>query len=188
MTENLVEKMLKSKKIFDGSIIKLFFDQVILPNNKKATREKVWHPGAVAVVPLTPENEIILIRQFRYPVNDVLIEIPAGKLDKDEPPLECAKRELEEEIGAFGGRFIHLTSFYTTPGFSNEFLHLYMAVEFESRQNHLDEDEFLQIIKISLKESIKWVSEGKIRDAKSIIGILMTERYLKNGILNNKFL
>ncbi|MCL4385775.1 MAG: NUDIX hydrolase [Actinobacteria bacterium] len=189
MTENLTEKTLKSKKIFDGSVIKLFFDEVILPNHKIATREKVWHPGAVAVVPVTSDNEVILIKQFRYPVGEVLIEIPAGKLDKNEIPIECAKRELKEETGAFGGNFIHLTSFYTTPGFSSEFLHLYMAINFERKENNLDEDEFLQIIKIPLKDSFDWVFEGKIKDAKSIIGILMADKYLKDNhcSLSDKF-
>jgi len=189
MIENLEEKMVNTKKIFEGKIIKLFFDEVMLPNNKIATREKVWHPGAVAVVPVTTDNEIILIKQFRYPVEDVLIEIPAGKLDKDEVPMVCARRELSEEVGAVGGSLIHLTSFHTTPGFSNELLHLYMAINFERKENKPDEDEFLQIIKVPLKNSLDWVFEGKIKDAKSIIGILMANEYLKNNCngLNIRF-
>jgi ADP-ribose pyrophosphatase len=189
MTKDLEEKKISSEKIFEGKIIKLFFDKVLLPNKKKATREKVWHPGAVAVVPLTPNNEIILIRQYRYPVEEVLIEIPAGKLDKDEAPLDCAKRELQEEVGAVGGNIVHLSSFYTTPGFSNEFLYLYLAVNFEKKDNNPDEDEFLQILSIPVKECIDWVFEGKIKDAKSIIGILMANEYLNNNYydLSNKF-
>ncbi|MHB1346225.1 MAG: NUDIX domain-containing protein [Candidatus Humimicrobiaceae bacterium] len=179
--ENLEEKKISSRKIFEGKIIKLFFDKVMLPNKKVATREKVWHPGAVAVVPLTSGNEIILIRQYRYPVEEVLIEIPAGKLDKNEDPLDCAKRELQEEVGAVGGSFTHLTSFHTTPGFSNEFLHLYLATGFEKKENNPDEDEFLQILSIPIKECVDWVFEGKIKDAKSIIGILMANEYMKNN-------
>lgn len=186
MTQNLEEKTISSKKIFEGKIIKVFFDDVMLPNKKMATREKVWHPGAVAVVPLTMDNEIILIKQYRYPVEEVLIEIPAGKLDKDEIPMDCARRELQEEVGAIGGNLVHLTSFHTTPGFSNEFLHLYLATNFENKENNPDEDEFLQIIKVPLKDSMDWVFEGKIKDAKSIIGILMTCEYIKNNYYDLK--
>jgi ADP-ribose pyrophosphatase len=188
MTKDLEEKKISSEKVFEGKIIKLFFDKVMLPNNKMATREKVWHPGAVAVVPLTSENEIILIKQYRYPVEEVLIEIPAGKLDKDESPIDCAKRELQEEVGAVGGNLVHLSSFHTTPGFSNEFLHLYLAFNFEKKENNPDEDEFLQILSVPIKECIDWVFEGKIKDAKSIIGVLMANEYIKNNYhdLSNK--
>ena len=188
MIKDLEEKTVSSEKVFEGKIIKLFFDKVMLPNNKTATREKVWHPGAVAVVPLTSENEIILIKQYRYPVEEVLIEIPAGKLDKGESPIDCAKRELQEEVGAVGGNLVHLSSFHTTPGFSNEFLHLYLAVNFEKKENNPDEDEFLQILSVPIKECIDWVFEGKIKDAKSIIGVLMASEYIKNNYydLSNK--
>ncbi len=181
MIEDLEEKKVSTKKIFEGKVIKLFFDEVMLPNKKIATREKVWHPGAVAVVPVSTDNEIILIKQYRYPVEEILIEIPAGKLDKNEIPLDCARRELSEEVGAVGGNLIHMTSFHTTPGFSNEFLHLYLALNFERKENNPDEDEFLQIIKIPLKISLDWIFEGKIKDAKSIIGILMANEYIKNN-------
>lgn len=190
MIENLEEKTVSTKKIFDGKIIKLFYDKVMLPNNKIATREKVWHPGAVAIVPVTEENEVLLIKQFRYPVKEVLIEIPAGKLDNCETPMDCAKRELREEVGAIEGKLIHMSSFHTTPGFSSEFLHLYLAINFKRKQNNPDDDEFLQIIKIPLKVAVNWVFEGKIKDAKSIIGILMTNTYFKNNYndsdLNNE--
>jgi len=189
MIKDLEEKKISSEKVFEGKIIKLFFDKVMLPNKKLATREKVWHPGAVAVVPLTSSNEIILIKQYRYPVEEVLIEIPAGKLDKGEAPGDCAKRELQEEVGAVGGNLVHLTSFHTTPGFSNEFLHLYLAINFEKKENNPDEDEFLQILSIPVKDCIDWVFEGRIKDAKSIIGILMANEYIKNNScnLNTKF-
>lgn len=189
MIKDLEEKKISSEKVFEGKIIKLFFDKVMLPNKKLATREKVWHPGAVAVVPLTSNNEIILIKQYRYPVEEVLIEIPAGKLDKDEAPGDCAKRELQEEVGVVGGNLVHLTSFHTTPGFSNEFLHLYLAINFEKKENNPDEDEFLQILSIPIKDCIDWVFEGRIKDAKSIIGILMANEYIKNNScnLNTKF-
>ena len=147
-----IEKEISSKQIFEGKILKVFLDNVMLPNKKIASREKVLHPGAVGVVPVTEEKNIILIKQYRYPVKDILTEIPAGKLDKDEIPINCARRELKEEIGAFGGNFIHLSSFYTTPGFSNEFLHLYLAVNFKLMKNNPEEDEFLQAVEIPLDD------------------------------------
>jgi ADP-ribose pyrophosphatase len=181
--DSFVEKEISSKQIFEGKILKVFLDNVMLPNKKIASREKVLHPGAVGVVPVTEEKNIILIKQYRYPVKDILTEIPAGKLDKDEIPINCARRELKEEIGAFGGNFIHLSSFYTTPGFSNEFLHLYLAVNFKLMKNNPEEDEFLQAVEIPLDDGVKWVYEGKIRDAKSIIGILLANTYIKNNYL-----
>ncbi len=176
--EKLIEKKLNSRLVFNGKIIKVYFDEIFLPNNKKATREKVWHPGAVAIVPVNEKNEVILIRQYRYPVEEVLIEIPAGKLDKDELPENCAIRELHEEVGATEGKLIHLTSFLTTPGFSNEFLHLFIAIDFKNSKNNPDDDEFLQIIKVPLDKCISWIYDGTIKDAKSIIGILMAKDYI----------
>lgn len=180
MSEKLWEHPISSKKIFDGHIIKVYFDTVKLPNEKIATREKVMHPGAVAIVPVNQNREVILVRQYRHPVEDVLIEIPAGKLDKGEAPVECARRELEEEVGAKDGHFIHLSSFHTTPGFSNEILHLFLAIDFIKRENNLDEDEFLQVLTVKLEESIKMVLNGEIKDAKTIIGIFLAKQYLKD--------
>jgi len=178
--KKLIEKRLSSNEVFSGKIIKVYFDDILLPSNKKATREKVCHPGAVGIVPINENNEIFLIRQYRYPVEEVLIEIPAGKLDENESPQQCAYRELREEVGATGGMLVHLTSFFTTPGFSNELLHLYLAKGFGNDENEPEDDEFLQIIKVPLDECISMVDKGIIKDAKSIIGILMTRDYIKN--------
>jgi len=178
MDEKLYEEKISSREIFKGKILKLYFDQVRLPNNKITTREKVEHPGAVAVVPINKENEVILVKQYRYPVNDVLIEIPAGKIDDKEPPLECAKRELKEEVGGHGGSFIHLAQIFTSPGFSDEKMDIYLVLDFEEKENDLDDDEFLHIIKIKLEDCLKMIKNGEINDAKSIIGIMMARDYL----------
>ncbi|MBC7333658.1 MAG: NUDIX hydrolase [Actinobacteria bacterium] len=180
MEKKLFEEKISSQIIFEGEIVNLYFDKVKLPNNRVATREKVTHPGAVGIVPVTRNNEIILIRQFRYPVGDVLIEIPAGKLGKGEPPYECAKRELEEEIGAVGGTLINICTFYTSPGFCNEILYLYLALDFEEKENSLDEDEFLQVFRVKLGDSLDMIKSGTIKDAKTIIGILMARDYIGN--------
>lgn len=181
MEEKLYEEKISSKKIFKGEILSLYFDKVKLPNGKTATREKVEHPGAVAVVPINKKRQVILIKQYRYPVEKDLIEIPAGKLDRSEPPLECAKRELKEEAGISGKNFDLLATIYTSPGFSNELMYIYLVTDFLEEENNPDHDEFLQILKIDLNECIKMIEEGAICDAKSIIGILMArDRLSKN--------
>ncbi len=180
MNKEFFEKRISSNTIFNGKIIKLYMDKVRLPNNKVATREKVSHPGAVGIVPINKEGKIVLVRQFRYPAGYNLLEVPAGKLDKDETPKNCAKRELSEEIGARGGRMIHLTTFYTSPGFSDELLYLFMAIDFEREENHPDEDEFLYVLELGLDDAVSFIKNGKIKDAKTIIGILLSRDYL-NG-------
>ncbi|MFC2159714.1 NUDIX hydrolase [Actinomycetota bacterium] len=182
MSERLFEEKIDSKQIFKGEIVGLYYDNIKLPNGKTATREKVTHPGAVGIVPVTNDNKIILVRQYRYPVEDITIEIPAGKLDKDENPSKCAQRELEEEVGAVNGRLIHLSTFYTTPGFCNEVLHLYLAIEFKRTANNLDEDEFLEILEPEADDAIQWIKNGKIKDSKTIIGILMAKDYINEKL------
>ncbi len=177
----LYEKKINSKSIFSGKIIKLYLDDVMLPNKKIVTREKVSHPGAVGIVPVNKKKEIVLVEQFRYPVENTLLEIPAGKLDKGENPVDCASRELHEEIGAVGGKLIHLVSFYTSPGFSDEILYLYLAIDFERKENNLDEDEFLHVYELDLDNTVSLIKEGKIIDAKTIIGIFLARDYLSKN-------
>lgn len=181
MDKKLYEEKISSRRIFNGKILGLSFDKVRLPNGKTASREKIIHPGAVAVVAVTDENEVLLVRQYRYPVDDITIEIPAGKLERDELPKSCAKRELAEEVGAVDGKLRLLSSFYTTPGFCNEVLHLFIATGFKILNNSLDEDEFLDIIKIKMETALLWIKEGKIKDSKTIIGILMARDLLSDG-------
>jgi len=181
MSKELFEKKISSKEIFKGEIIKLYLDKVKLPNEKIATREKVSHPGAVGIVPVNKENKIFLVRQFRYPVSEILMEIPAGKIDKNEKPLECARRELKEEIGAVGGKLIHLITFYSSPGFCDEIMHLYLAVGFVKEKNNLEDDEFLQVVELRMEDAFSFIKSGKIKDAKTIIGILFAQYYFSEG-------
>jgi len=178
----LYEKKIKSKKIFSGKIIKLYLDNVMLPNKKITTREKVSHPGAVGIVPVNKKRELVLVKQFRYPVGTALLEIPAGKIDKGEDPKDCAERELHEEVGAVDGKLIHLVTFYTSPGFADEILYLYLAVDFERKENNLDDDEFLHVYELDLEKTVTLINEGRIKDAKTIIGILMARDYLNNQL------
>ncbi len=181
MVKELYEKKISSEEIFKGEIVGLYVDRVKLPNNKIVTREKVTHPGAVGIVPVNKEGKIMLVEQFRYPLESVLLEIPAGKLDKSESPLECAARELKEEIGATGGKLIHLTTFYTSPGFCDEILYLYLAINFERKGNDPDDDEFLQIVELKMTDALSFIKSGKIKDAKTIIGILLARDFLKRN-------
>ncbi|MBM3706566.1 MAG: NUDIX hydrolase [Actinobacteria bacterium] len=180
--EKLSEKKITSRLVFKGKILKLFFDKVRLPNNLVATREKVSHPGAVAVVPVTEKGEIILVKQYRYPLGKILIEIPAGKLDSSEPPEECAARELHEEAGVIDGKLTELVKIHTSPGFSDEKMYIYLATDFREKNNNPDHDEFLYTFKADIRECIKMINEGVITDAKSIVGILCARDYLaKDG-------
>lgn len=172
---HLAEKFIDTKVVFEGKLLKVFSDKVELPNGTEASREFIKHPGAVAVVPITPEGKIVLVRQFRYPVGKVMLEIPAGKLDYGEHPDACALRELEEETGFIAKNIKKLTSIYTTPGFTDEIIHLYIADQLSVSKQRLDEDEFLDV-ELYTKEEIKtMIADGTINDAKSMLALLLAE-------------
>ena len=178
----LFEKKLDSKQIFDGKIIKLYVDTVELPNGKEATREVVRHPGAVCVIPVTENNEVIMVKQFRYPFGEVLLEVPAGKLEPGEDPLDAVKRELEEESGAVAGSIIHIGELYTTVAFLDERIQVYLAKDLTFINSHPDEDEFLEVTKVPLCDLVDMVMRGEIKDSKTQVAILKAEKY----ILGNK--
>ena len=179
MDENLIEKKIDSTDIFDGVLLHVKKDTVELPNGHKATREWIKHQGASAVIPILPDNNIILVKQFRYPINKVTLEIPAGKLDAvGEDPLICAKRELSEETGFTARKIWKLTTIATTVGFSNEWIHIYAAEDLESGKQHPDDDEFINYLKVPLKDALQMIDEGKIFDAKSVIAILLVAKEL----------
>ena len=146
-------------------------DTITLPNGITVDLEVVRHPGAAAVVPLKHDGTVVLIRQFRHAAGGFIYEIPAGKLHPGEDPTVCAARELEEEIGYRAGKLDHLSSIFTAPGFTDEVIHIYKATELTTGRQHLDRDEILQIIEVSLSESIRMIEDGTIRDAKSIVGL-----------------
>ncbi|AEM73382.1 NUDIX domain-containing protein [Caldicellulosiruptor acetigenus] len=173
------EKTIDSTLIYDGSFISLKVDKVLLPNGNISQRAIVLHSGAAVVVPVDDENNVIFVKQFRKPIEKVIIELPAGKLDKDENPLECAKRELEEETGYKARELIKLTEIYTTPGFSNEVIHVYLATGLYKGEAHTDADEFVEVLKIKMADAILMVKKGEIRDAKTIIGLLLANMYLQ---------
>jgi len=172
------EKTLKTDKIFSGKILNLRIDEVELPNGKISTREIVEHSGAVAILPVFENGDILMVKQYRKPVEEVLLEIPAGKLEINENPLECAKRELEEETGYKARNWEYMGYIYTTPGFSNEKIHLYVAENLEKTVQSTDEDEFIEVIRLPESEILEMISQGKIVDSKTICAFLK-KRLLK---------
>lgn len=176
----LYEKTLESEKIYEGRIITLIKDNVLLENNSTATREVIMHPGGVGIVPITSDNEIILVSQYRYPMKKTVLEIPAGKLNYGEDHFECGKRELVEETGATAKRFEYMGELYPTPAYLDEIIHLYLARDLEFSNQSLDDDEFLEIIKVPFEKAIQMVLNNEIKDSKSQIGILKAYHIIKN--------
>ena len=162
---------MQTKQIYTGVVVTLNVDTITLPNGITVDLEVVRHPGAAAVVPLKHDGTVVLIRQFRHAAGGYIYEIPAGKLHPGEDPTVCAARELEEEIGYRAGKLDHLSSIFTAPGFTDEVIHIYKATELTTGRQHLDCDEILEIIEVSLSESIRMIEDGTIRDAKSIVGL-----------------
>jgi ADP-ribose pyrophosphatase len=171
MNEHLLETVISTKQIFKGRVIGLRLDEVVLPNGSGSTREVVEHPGAVAVVPLCSDGRIVLVRQYRHAVSKVLLEIPAGKLDKNEDPQLCAIRELEEETGYLSNTIRKLATVYTTPGFTNEIIYLYTAEKLAVTKQKTDEDEFIDIEHYTPGELRKMIRRGEIEDAKTLLGL-----------------
>ncbi len=179
--EKLTEKKISSENVFDGVLLHVRKDVVKLPNGHEAPREWIDHPGAAAIIPIFPDGNIILVKQFRYPINQVTFEIPAGKLDVvGEDPLTCAERELSEETGYTAKKIWKLGKIATTVGFSNEWIHLYAAEDLKAGKQHTDTDEFINCMKVQLSDAVKMIYDGKIFDSKSIISILLLERELNN--------
>lgn len=174
------EVTLSTNPIFQGKIISLQVDQVRLPNGETASREIVRHPGAVGVIALV-EDKLLVVEQYRKPFEKALMEIPAGKLDAGEEPLVAAARELQEETGYTAGQIRLLHSFYTSPGFADEIIHLYWAEDLVKGEAHLDEDEFLDCMAITLEEAEQYVAEGRIGDAKTIMAVYAWKQYRLTG-------
>ncbi|MFP4015750.1 MAG: NUDIX hydrolase [Halanaerobiales bacterium] len=166
------EKTIRSEDIYSGKILNLRIDRVSIPNGNQAEREIVEHSGGVCILAVTDNNRILLVEQFRKPVEGNLLELPAGKLEKDEDPLECAKRELVEETGYQAESVEYLFSFHTSPGYSNEIIHLYLASDMEEVGVDPDENEIIINHQLEKKDIMKMISTGKIKDSKTIIGLL----------------
>ena len=168
----LHEKILSEECAWKGKILDVHRLEVELPNGRRSARDIVRHPGAAAVVALTESGKIVLVRQYRTAIDRVTVEIPAGKLDPGEDPLDCAKRELHEETGFRAGRIRFLTSIVTSCGFCDEIIHIYLATKLEFDAPNPDDDEFVNVDLVPLHELIDAVLDGKIEDAKTVVGAL----------------
>lgn len=178
------EKTLKTEDIYHGNIIKVQNLTVSLPNGKEATRDIILHQGASVVIPFNEKGELYLVRQFRKPLDTTTLELPAGKLDSPtEDPKVCAERELMEETGLRTGKLEHLISIHTTPAFCNEVIHMFTATDLSQGDSCTDEDEFLSVEKIHVTQLVDMILEHKITDAKTIIGILMADRLMRENKL-----
>lgn len=171
---HLEEKTLSSEQKFDGKIVKLFVDKAELENGEVVTREMIKHPGGVCIVPLDEDNNVLMVRQFRYPPHKVLLEIPAGKLEYNENHRECGLRELKEETGCTCDEFTYLGNLIPTPAYDSEVIHIYLARGLHGGEQDLDDDEFLDVEKIPLDKAVEMVMNNEIEDAKTQIALLKT--------------
>ncbi len=174
----VAEVTLSSERIYEGRVVNLRVDGVRLPDGNTSRREVVEHHGAVAIVPLLPDRRVILVKQWRYPIGRLLTEIPAGTLEDGEEPIDCAMRELAEETGYSSGSMTHLVSFYSTPGFCDEQLHVFLATDLVPADATADADEFIELATVEWDEAVAMCLDGRIADAKSIAGILAADRNL----------
>lgn len=179
----LTEKKLSREEIFKGHVVHLVVDRVELENGHETSREVVEHPGGVCVAALTEKNEILFVRQFRYPYGEVVLELPAGKLEKGSTPLENGKRELKEETGATGFGYLSLGKLYPSPGYTSEIIHLYFCRVENFGEMEPDDDEFLEVERIPLEKAVEMVLNNEIPDSKTQTAVLKTAMLLEKGIL-----
>lgn len=182
MTQNLEEKTIESVTIFNGKLLELRRDRVKLPDGHESTREYVRHQGAVVIIPILPNGDLIFERQYRYPLQQVIIELPAGKIDPGENILETAKRELSEETGYTATDWRHLGLTHPCVGYSNERIEIFLAQGLvKENAQHLDHGEFVELFTLSLDEALNSVRSGEINDSKTIASLFWAEKVLRNG-------
>lgn len=180
---NTEERQKSSEYIYKGAIINMRLDTAILPNGNTAKREVVEHPGGVCVLPIDKNGDVLLVRQFRYPYMKETLEVPAGKRDKDgdSDPLTCGKRELKEETGAKAQNYIPLGTLYPSPGYTDEIIYMYAATGLAFGEAEPDEDEFINLVRMPLKEAVDMVMRGEIPDSKTQTAILKAQFLIQNG-------
>jgi ADP-ribose pyrophosphatase len=165
------EKTIGSRRMYEGRLVNLRQDRVVLSSGRETTREVVEHANCVAIVAIDPEGRVVLVRQFRKPVGEVLLEIPAGVVEPGEEPLDSAHRELEEETGYVAGKMERIGGFYSSPGYSTEFLHLFVASELQKGEARPDADEIIEVVSVPFERILSLILAGELCDAKSIAGL-----------------
>ncbi len=173
-SQKLVEHTLSSQEVFNGRLLHVFFDKVRLPDQSNSTREWIDHPGASAIIPIFRNGDVMMVRQFRYPIKNIFYEVPAGKLDPGDTAGEAAKREVNEEAGLICNSYAYIGHFYPVIGYSNEIIHLYVAWDIEIAKQQVDDDEFLIKERMPFQEALQMVHNGEITDGKTIIALLRT--------------
>ena len=178
--QHLIERKRSSEQLFDGKLLKVYRDQVLLPDGQEGVREWIDHPGASAVAPLFPDASTLLVRQFRYPAGRAFLEVPAGKLDKPgENPAEAAARELEEETGWRATSFTRLGALFPCLGYSNEIIHLYLAEDLvRVGEQRLEQGEFMDVVPMPFEQALQQVFDGGVVDMKSALTLLYAHRHL----------
>ncbi len=172
------ETITSTKHIFEGRVIKLDVHEVMLPDGSTSQRELVRHPGAVAIVPLDADQTIHLVRQYRIAADRVLLEIPAGTLEPGEDPLVCAERELQEEISFKPGKLESLGGIFVAPGYTTEYIHLFLATDLKPSSLEMDADEFIETVTMSLTDALKLIETGEICDSKTTTALMIVARKL----------
>jgi ADP-ribose pyrophosphatase len=168
------------KSIYKGRVIDLNIEQVNLPNGKTVELEMIRHSGASAIVPLRDDGKVVVIHQYRYAADGMIYEVPAGRLDAGEDPVDCAKRELAEEVGLQALQWHHLGTIFTTPGFTDEKIHLFLARELKPAVQTLEHDEVIEVVERPLEELISMIRRGEIIDSKTICGLMLAYFYLRS--------
>ena len=181
MSSDFTEKKVSSRAAYRGRLLKVNEDEVSLPDGSTALREYVLHPGAAIILPVFDDGSVLLERQFRYPLGQHFYELPAGKLEADEPPLETAKRELLEETGYLAGEWRELGRFHPCIGYSDEQIDFCLARKLEFKGAQPDEGEFLETLRMPLAETLDWIRRGRITDGKTILGLFWAEKLLKEN-------
>ena len=186
MTQNssspmdLTETTLSSETVYQGRLLQVKCDRVGLPNGGESSREYIVHPGAVVILPIFDNGDVLLERQYRYPLHRVFIEFPAGKIDSGEDDLTCGKRELREETGYEAHDWLHVTTLYPCIGYANERLEFYRAQHLVHVGHARDTDEFLEVLRVPFGEAMDWLKSGKICETKTVVGLFWLEKLLAN--------
>ena len=175
------ERQIETNTLYEGMIVNIRRDVAELRDGTRVPREVVEHPGGVGIIPVTNDGKVLMVRQYRYPMEEELLEIPAGKLDDGEDPFDCAVRELSEETGCTAGRYVDFGAIYPSPGFCRETLYLYMALDLRYGEMHLDEGELLSVEAVAIDDLVGMIMRNELPDAKSIIGIMKAKQYFADG-------
>lgn len=177
----LTETKISGAVVYEGSFLKVIKDQVRLPDGTTSTREFIPHPGASVIIPVTADGKLIFVRQFRYPLKQVFIEFPAGKIDSGEDPLNTAKRELVEETGYAAANYRHLMTIHPTIGYANETMYIYLATGLTAGKQELDEGEFVEVFEMTLQEALELMRKGELTDVKTMVSLFWYQQVVNTN-------